>query len=138
MITEHKSYSIRIVRTYPASRKKIRGLFKDNTILKFTGADKIEGEFKTGSEFKLSFKGRGKIIGRRIHILKDRIGLAWDVKGFNLPEENSLVEIYLEKKGKKCVLILLHYDILKEESAMLKDKAWTEILNDLDKELKRV
>ena len=138
MITEHKKYTVEIEKTYTASRKRIRGLFKDKTILKFTGADKIDGEFKTGSEFKLSFKGRGKIIVHVIYFVKGRICLLWNVKGFNLPEEYSSVYIYLEKKGKKCLLTLIHEDILLEESAKLKDKAWTEILEDLDKELKKV
>jgi len=138
MIIEHKKYTVEVERTYVTSRKKIVGLFKNKTFMKLTGADSINWKFDKSEEFILIFNGRGKITGYVVGILKDTISLSWDVEGFNLPNESSQVWIYIDIDGKKCTLTIIHEGIKLEESAKMKDKAWTELLEDLEKELKRI
>jgi hypothetical protein len=138
MIIEHKKYTVELEKIYLTSRKKVLKLFKNKTVLKLTGADTIKGNFDTGKDFLLTFNDRGKITGHIIYLLKDHICLSWNVEGFNLPDEYSTVNIFLDKKGEKCILTLIHEGIKNKRSAELKDKAWTEILEDLEKELKRI
>ncbi len=123
-------------KSFNASREDIINLFRNNTVFKLTSADKIENDFRTGGSFDLEFKGRGRVFGKLIKVSANEIILDWNVKGFNMPAESGTVAAFnLTEENGKCLLKLEHTNILHKESADAKREGWTEILDDLEKEL---
>ena len=109
-------------------------LFRDGTFFELTGADIIDFHFAEGGNFHLTFYERGEIFGtfKKI-ILNEKIILIWNVKGFGRqPEMNTNVEITFQGES-KTVITVRHSGILSRESIRAKEKAWNEILDDLQK-----
>lgn len=126
-------HNITISRTYSTDLSTILNLFKDNSVFKLTGANKIESVFKNGGQFCLTFYYRGTIHGQFTKITENEIVLEWNVDGFQrLTENKTIVEIFIKQEDEKCILTLNHKNIPSGESADAKRKAWTEILNDLE------
>ena len=128
MITLEKSYS--------TTSEEIFDLFRNNTFFTLTGADEIESDFRADGKFKLTFKGRGTIYGHFVKISSGEIILEWNVDGFGRTEErNTIVGISLLQSGKSCRLVLNHKHVKDPGAAAAKLKAWTELLEDLEKQI---
>jgi hypothetical protein len=135
-MTNNKTYSISLEKVYSGKPEEIFNLFQNGTIFTLTGANEIQSEFKTGKPFHLTFHNRGAIYGRFILITDSNIILEWNVKGFQRPDEiKTSVEISLHKDYEKCILTLDHKNIANAEAATAKQKAWTEILDDMEKKI---
>ena len=101
-----------------------------------TGATKIEYDFREGSEFRLSFSGRGEISGTIEEIIPyHRIVLRWNVTGFNRPDEVDTRVIILMTTSKGTTVSIEHSEVKNDEAAEAKRKAWKEILAELKKML---
>ncbi len=136
-MTGTKPYSILLTRSYAADPAAIIDLFRNNTVFELTGADEIQSDFKTGGAFHLTFKNRGVIHGFFNKISVDEIILDWNVDGFQRPSEiNTTVDITLRKNKAGSVLTLNHKNIMHEEAANAKQKAWAEILDNLEKRIR--
>ncbi|HKR03036.1 MAG TPA: hypothetical protein VJY62_00265 [Bacteroidia bacterium] len=132
-MTSNKTHTVFLERTYNAETQTILNFFKDTTIFKLTGADDIQADFKTNGLFCLAFNGRGTIHGRFIKITDKEIIMEWNVDGFQRPEEiKTLVEIYIYGDNGKCTLALNHKNIVHAEAAAAKQRAWTEILDEIE------
>ncbi|MEO8150541.1 MAG: SRPBCC domain-containing protein [Bacteroidia bacterium] len=128
------NHNIHITKNISASREAVFNLFRDNTVFKLTGANEIESDFKVGGKFSLLFKNRGTISGRFIKLTESEIILEWDVEGFNLPKEtNTILKISLMQEEQMCLIELIHSNINNADSAAAKKRAWTEILDDIEK-----
>ena len=137
-MTTAKTYSITINKSYHADIETIFNLFRNNTVFKLTGTNEIQSDFKTGGSFRLTFDNRGTIFGHFTKIANNEIILEWNVDGFQrAPEIKTIVEIKLKQDNENCILMLHHKDIAHEEAANAKQKAWTEILDDLEKEINK-
>jgi len=135
-MTAPDQFTISLTRSYPVASAVIVDLFKNNTVFELTGADTIENNFKTGGSFHLGFNNRGSIHGHFLSITNNEIILEWNVDGFNKPQEiKTNVQISWRQEGTNCVLTLIHKNIAHEEAAKAKEKAWTEILDDIGKKI---
>jgi len=127
-------FTISLTKTY-AKPVTIRQLFGDDILFRLTGADEISSEFETGAAFRLTFNDRGIIHGQFIKIGGDEVVLEWNVEGFQRPgETKTVVEISLVEDNRQCVLSLKHGNIMSNESAAAKERAWGELLDDIEKE----
>ena len=128
------AHIVTLEKTFAASTLEIFELFENTTVFRLTGASHIQVDFRTGGLFCLTFNGRGIINGQFIKITTRNIIIEWNVDGFQRPKEiKTLVEISLRKKSeKKCVLTLHHKNISDEGAAAAKQRAWTEILDDME------
>ena len=105
-------------------------------MFKLTGADEIHSDFISGGSFLFIFNNRGRIYGKFLTITDREIIMEWNVEGFNRPNEiMTSVEIALQDQTENCVLTLNHKYILNEGAAMAKQRAWMEILNEVEKML---
>lgn len=123
-------------KSFNASSEDIINLFRNNTVFKLTSADKIENEYRTEGSFELEFTGRGRVFGKFIKVSDNKIILNWNVEGFNMPPETGTIAAFtLNEENGKCILKLEHTNILHKESANAKKEGWTEILDDMEREL---
>jgi hypothetical protein len=137
-MTDNKKYNISLTKTYNTGVETILNLFRDSTVLKLTGADDIQSDFKAGGPFRLTFNNRGTIHGHFIKISDNELILEWNVEGFQRPEEiKTIVEISLRQDDGKCILTLNHKNIMQTDSADAKQRAWTEILENMERELSK-
>jgi hypothetical protein len=121
-------YSVSITKTYNANPGVIFELFKNNTVFKLTGADMVENDFIPGGLFRLTFNNRGVISGRFIEITSHRITAAWNVTGFEKPDEaDTSLQIEITGEDNHCVFNLNHTHIKFKAAAEAKQRAWTEI-----------
>jgi len=135
-MTDTGSHIVVLTKVYSADRSTLFNLFRDGTVFKLTGADNIQSVFETGGPFRLTFHNRGVIAGRFIEITDAGITLEWNVDGFKMrPQTETIVEISLVDDAGKCTLTLVHKNIVHEPSAVVKRKAWAEILDDIEREL---
>jgi len=133
-MTNSKTHSVFLEKFYNADKKVIYNLFKDKTVFKLTGADEVQVHFETRQPFHLTFNNRGNIFGQFILVTEDKIIMEWNVEGFQRPKEiKTLVEISLSKADGKCLLTLHHSSIMDASAAAAKQKAWKEILDDMEK-----
>lgn len=136
MTTKNRTYNISVQKTYNESAETIFNLFMDGTVFKMTGADNIECDFKAGGQFRLMFNQRGVIYGQFIQLMKNNIVIEWKVEGFQKPSEiHTLVEINLSENNSACILTIRHKNIIHKDSASAKQKAWTEILDDIERKV---
>ena len=127
-----ENYEIKIQRNYSVNSQSILKFFEDKTVFKLTGADDMDVDFRTGKKFQLNFNNRGKISGEFISISKDRIIMDWNVEGFGRAiETHTVVEVILNDENGKCNLTLSHKNIPVKESADAKNRAWTEIFEEI-------
>lgn len=125
--------SVFLEKTFQKDPETILKFFHDSAFLELTGADKIESDFQPGGNFCLTFTNRGIIRGKYLSITNNAIVLDWNVEGFLRPAEfNTLLEITLETKNEKCKFTLRHTNIINQEAALAKEKAWISILNDFE------
>lgn len=111
------------------NNSKALTLLHDNTIFELTGADKIQRDFTRGGLFQLIFENRGEIFGHFIKISENELLLDWNVKGFQRPVEiHTLLQISLALQQHVYTLSIHHSNIMNEDSANAKRKAWMEIL----------
>jgi uncharacterized protein YndB with AHSA1/START domain len=74
------------------------------------------------------------IYGQFTEITANKIVMEWNVEGFQRPPEiKTVVEITLREDDDKCILTLTHKHIADASAAAAKHKAWTEILDDMEK-----
>jgi uncharacterized protein YndB with AHSA1/START domain len=125
-------------KTYNTPAENIFNLFKDLTVFRLTGADIIDVGFKPGGKFTLNFNDRGIIHGDIQEITENKkIVLNWNVEGFGRePEVNTEVIFHLTENNGACSLKLEHNNIMYSESFEAKKRAWSEILEDMENELK--
>ena len=130
--TESK-HQAQISHLYHAAPENIFGLLQNGTFFKLTGADSVESDFKTGGSFTFEFNGRGTIYGSFEEIIpNNKIRMNWNVKGFGRSgETDTKVCITLLMQGQTMVTID-HAGIKYDEAARAKEKAWKEILDDLE------
>ena len=134
METNDTTHFISLQKTYDEGIEAIFNLFMDGTVFKLTGADHIQSDFKAGGLFRLMFNNRGAIHGQFIKINKTHIIIEWNADGFQRHSEiKTLVEITLSGGNGKCILTLDHKNIKQEDSASAKKRAWTEILDNIEK-----
>ena len=127
------SFSVSIEKSYAAPAIVILNLFRDSTVFKLADPDMIGNDFEEGGSFFLSFSNRGEIDGTFIKITENEIVLEWNVEGFGRPPEiNTRVEITFSNENERCILKLDHKNIMHEEAAKAKHKAWTEILDAIE------
>ncbi len=107
---------------------------RNGTLFRLTGANEIDApEFQEGGFFKLLFNERGTISGSIIHLSDSQLWLKWNVDGFGrAPEHDTEVRISMLHSD-KTELTLEHRGIKSNESAVAKERAWTEILKELEK-----
>jgi uncharacterized protein YndB with AHSA1/START domain len=133
-MSNNKTHSVFLKKFYTADKKTIYNLFVDKTVFKLTGADEIQVQPETGQPFHLTFYNRGIIYGHFILFTENAIAMEWNVEGFQRPKEiNTFVEIFLSEENGKCHLTLHHQNIMDAAAAAAKQKAWTEILDDIEK-----
>jgi len=132
----NNTYTVSLEKTYRCSKEAILNLFRDNALFTLTGADNIQSEFNTGGLFTLVFTNRGVISGKFTKITGNEIVLDWNVEGFQRPREvNTIVKIMLREENESCILSLIHKNIMHAGAAEAKRKAWTEILEEIEKHL---
>lgn len=125
-----------LTKIYTANTETILNLFRDNTVFKLTGANDIQSDFKTGRPFFLTFNNRGTIHGQFIKIADSELILEWNVDGFQRPQETkTIVEISLKQEREKCILTLNHKNIVQADSVNAKHRAWSEILEGIEKKV---
>lgn len=135
-MTTNKTHTISLQRTYTTETETVLKFFKDTTIFKLTGADDIQADFENDGLFFLAFNGRGTIHGRFIKITDKEIIMEWNVDGFHRPREiKTLVEISAYNDNGKCILALNHKNIVHAEAAAAKQRAWTEILEEIEQRI---
>ena len=131
-----ETYSVKLEKIFYSSRKNILDMFRNNTVFRLTSADKVENDFRTGGAFDLKFSDRGRVFGKFIKISDDEIIINWNVEGFDLPKETgTVIKFTITEENEKCILKLEHINIVNKESAEAKKEGWTEILDDMEKEL---
>ena len=82
----------------------------------------------------MTFNNRGTIYGVFTKITDSDIVMEWNVDGFQRPKETKTsLEISLRKENKECILTLNHKNISHPEAAAAKQRAWTEILDSIEK-----
>jgi len=127
-------HHVSLEKDYTRSADTIMDLFHDHRFFQLTGADTIETTFKVGGPFRLLFEDRGKIYGHFVKITDDEIILDWNVEGFNRPNEvATVVTVNVKRLGGGCKITLTHTNIQHSVAAAAKKKAWTEILDDVEK-----
>ncbi len=120
-------------RTYFADEAAVFNLFKDGTIFKLTGADAIQYDFNVNGDFLLIFENRGRIYGRFLTIKANNINMEWNVEGFQRQVELiTTVDVSIFGNNGECTFTLNHLNILHEDSAAAKRRAWTEILDKVE------
>ena len=125
---------ISLSKNFNTSSEVIFNLFRDSKVFQLTGADEINFDFETGKAFSLNFLNRGHIHGKFLSISKNELLLQWNVDGFSKPSEtDTFLQITLNDIDGKCNLVLRHDRIRHKEAADAKEKAWTEILNKIEK-----
>ena len=132
-----KDLKIFISEEYSTSKRNIFNLISNGTFFHLTGADQVIFDFKKKGSFRLQFKERGTIYGTFEEIIPDqRIALNWNVNGFGRDEEvNTKVIIALHKLDDGSVIEINHSGIRNKVSANAKQRAWTEIVRGLKKEI---
>ena len=132
-MADNKTHIVSLEKIYATEPATIFDLFKNAIVFKLTGADTIQCDFKSDGLFCLTFNERGTIHGRFIKITPNDILIEWNVDGFDRPKEiKTLVEITLLEKDKKCALTLHHKNIQHASAAAAKQKAWKEILDEVE------
>lgn len=127
-------FTVNLSMVYNCSSNKLHDLFFDNSIFKLTGADEISSDFTNDNSFRLVFSGRGEIFGRLIKNEAHHLIFDWNVTGFEKPNEvNTLLSLNLIESNKSVTLTLEHTNIINKGAAEAKLKAWTTILNEIDK-----
>jgi hypothetical protein len=135
-MTSAKLYTIFLKRKYNTHPDAVFNLFTNGTVFRLTGADLIQSDYSENGLFCLTFNQRGKIHGRFLSIESGKITIEWNVIGFNKPDENNtIVEIVLQIESNGCLLTLNHTNIKNEEGAGAKQRAWNEILRNLENEI---
>ena len=129
----NKSFTVYLRRTFLAHSSVILNLFAEGMVFKLAGADAFQYDFKVNGNFLLTFNNRGTIHGQFIAITDCKIIIEWNVKGFQRPNEiNTWVDISLEKNNNGCIFTLNHTNIMHEEAAAAKERAWNEILDKVE------
>lgn len=129
-------YSVHVEKLISIGSEDVFHLFKNKFFFELTGADVIQSEFKPGGSFSLTFNNRGLITGKFLSIHKHEIDLEWNVEGFQLPPEvKTIVRFTLLPKEENCILAIHHSHIKDKQAASAKTRAWTDILNNLEKKM---
>ena len=130
-------FEILLQQEYSASEMAVFNLVKNGFLFKLTGADSIQFDFIKDGSFTLEFLERGTIYGTFTEIIQGKkISMNWNVSGFGRGEEpGTHVILSIIDLGNKVALEVSHTGIGNSESAEAKKRAWSEILNDLKKEL---
>jgi len=117
-----------------ANTSDVYNLIGTEKFFALTGADEINLDFREGGSFVLKFKGRGQISGIIREIIPyHRISLAWNVTGFNRPDEINTEVLILMNTVKGTTISIEHSKIKNADGAEAKRKAWREILDNLKK-----
>jgi hypothetical protein len=128
-----KSFSVFLKRKLHADSAAVFKLFEDGTLFKLTGANTIQFDFKVNGDFLLIFENRGRIYGQFLKITTANIIIEWNVEGFLKPIElMTTLEISIIGNKSVCELTLNHINIIHEESAAAKRRAWAEILDKVE------
>jgi hypothetical protein len=133
----NKNYNISLSHQYNSTPGKLFSLIQNGVLFKLTGADKIEFDFQGGGSFSLRFGDRGHVFGKFKSISpNEKVVLAWSVTGFGLEDEiDTIVDISISAK-ETTTLTIEHMGIMSEKSVRAKQIGWSEILEDLEKEIK--
>jgi len=135
---DNENYSINLSHLYNATPHQIFRKIEDGTVFDLAGADEITFYFKEDGAFSLLFHNRGEIFGTITKIIPDeKVEMLWNVTGFDKPEErNTRLELIIEpmEENKSC-LTVLNTGIINKESFEAKERAWKEILEDIEKEI---
>lgn len=124
---------------YKSSSQEVFAKIEDGTLFDLTGADEITFYFKEEGAFSFLFHNRGEIFGTITKIIhNEKVEMLWNVTGFDKPEErNTELTITIEKTDDNmATLSVLNTGIKHKEAYEAKERAWKEILEDLEKELK--
>jgi uncharacterized protein YndB with AHSA1/START domain len=134
-----KKYRVHGAKFYLADVSTMFGIFSSMRAFAYTGADTVKGTFAQGEDFLLDFGERGRIEGNFLEIESEkRIVMGWSVTGFGRPEEkNTIVKLDFSFDNDMALIYLEHSGIPSKESKEAKTKAWKQLLEDLDKELKQ-
>jgi uncharacterized protein YndB with AHSA1/START domain len=129
--------NISLSHKYNAAPGKLFLLIQNGVLFKLTGADKIEFDFRENGSFSFKFNDRGHVYGKFKNIIpNEKVVLGWNVTGFGLEDEfDTIVDITINGKG-ITTLTIKHTGIMSEKSAGAKQIGWSEILEDLEKEIK--
>ena len=131
------TFTLTLFSEYNISPHQLFQKIEDGTIFDLTGADEITFYFKEDGAFSLLFHERGEIFGTITKIIPDeKVEMVWNVTGFDKPDErNTLLEVIIEKIDEnKSRLTIINSEIQNKESFDAKERAWKEILEDLEKE----
>ncbi|CAN5571118.1 hypothetical protein BH10BAC5_BH10BAC5_13430 [soil metagenome] len=129
-------YSVHLEKTFECRTAEIIVMFKDNSVFRLTGADKIVSDFTNDRSFDLQFTEKGRIWGRFLKISENELILEWNVDGFEKPSErNTVLHIKFTEEDGKCKLVLDHYKIVHKEAAEAKRRGWSEILEEMEAHL---
>ncbi len=130
-----KKLEIVVTGEYEAKPDELFDLISKGNLFRLTGADQINFDFQKNGLFKFEFTNRGIISGSFTEIIPGKkISMLWNVSGFGRENENGTeVVISISEKNNHTSVEVRHSDILNAPSAEAKQRAWTEILNNLKK-----
>jgi len=129
-------FKILLTQEYRSTASAVYKLIQNGFFLKLTGADVITFDCRIDGKFSLLFHDRGMIQGSVSELIPGKkISLIWNVKGFGRDEETGTVTILLVEDANKVTAEITHRGIRSTESAEAKQRAWSEILSGIRKEL---
>ncbi len=132
-----QSFTLNLSHTYNCCPEKVFKKIEDVTLFNLTGADDITFVFKEDGAFSFLFNNRGEIFGMITKIIPNEIVLInWNVVGFdNTDERDTKLELIIDKIDEnKSRLTIVNSGISNKKSFDKKEKAWIEILEDLEKD----
>ena len=132
------TFTLSLSKTYTSTPHELFSRIEDGTLFDLTGADEITFYFKEDGAFSLLFIDRGEIFGTIKKIIpNEKVEMIWNVTGFDKPEErNTELVLSMElTEENKTWFSVLNTGIKHKDAFEAKERAWKEILEDLQKEL---